>query len=200
MKRKNNAKGAGGIITLMGLIFLFIFPPVGFFILILGILISKIDIKGTQQHTSHHTLQRENQIYQTRQNTPSNKYSYTTSHTENEITQRRAKNYTGTVYLQTEDIASVIGLIRLSRKLAGIKNISLTLKIPAGTKFLNFQSDGSITINTHYPKEAISFIRKAYADNILKDITLKISLKHKEGQKVETLKEIAQNLYLAQVE
>ncbi|NOZ92967.1 hypothetical protein GM182_00080 [bacterium 3DAC] len=134
--------------------------------------------------------------YTDRQQTPQEEYTYTSSHTEAEARDRRKTAFSGILYLQTDNIGNAIGLMRLARKLAGIKKIVIEVSVDKGAEIMGVkEKDGHIRIKTTSVKDAIDFLRKAYAQWGLKGITLHIYLKKIDTPEVETLLEIAQSTY-----
>jgi hypothetical protein len=125
-------------------------------------------------------------------------YVYTTSHTESEARDRRKKAFIGIISQHTDNVGEAIGLLRLSRKLAGIKKVVIDVSVDKDAEIMGIrEKDGHIRVKTTSVKQAIDFLRKAYAQWGLKGITLHIYLKNTDTPKVETLLEIAKSTYRA---
>ncbi len=128
----------------------------------------------------------------------SKEYVYTVSHTENDARDRRTKTFTGIISQHTDNVGEAIGLLRLSHKLAGVKNVVIDVSVDKNAEIMGIrEKDGHIRVKTTSVKQAIAFLRRAYAQWGLKGITLHIYLKNTDTPKVETLLEIAKSTYRA---
>ncbi len=189
------------------LIFFFIiFPPFALLLLFIKLLAWGSEKKKgsttpthaervrVKEHLHKNTYKENIHITQDRGQT----YTYSTSHTEKEVKTRREQTFSGTIYLETEDIADAIGLIRITEKLAGIKKITIKATLNGDITVLGISSrNGTLMMNTTRGKKAITFIRKLYATDMLKNLSLSIEIEKKNSPHIDTLREIAENTYRA---
>ena len=128
-------------------------------------------------------------------------YTYTTSHTEAKIKETRTPPFQGTLYLDNIDIGGAIGLIKLANKLVGVKDITMQLMTGKGAVIMGIEANdaGILKFKVKSPSTAIKILRKACSEYDTTNVTGEIRLRHTKGNEVETLLEIAQDMYKAKI-
>ena len=187
------------------IIFFIVFPPFALLMLFIKILAGGSEKKkkatyGEKKHSSTYS-----QIYETektRKSQPATDkgkpYTYNTSHTENEVKSRRRGIFSGTIHLHTTDIGDAIGLIRITSKLAGIKKLTIQATLTGDITILGIHSKNKVfRAKTRSIKKAITFIRKLYASDMLKDLSVDIEIENRNSPHIDTLREIAEETYHA---
>jgi hypothetical protein len=226
MAKKKRSTGENLII--LSFILLFILPPVGILLLIIGIIWASAEAgKKKQPHIrdgkddntiSTYEVYTENTPIPTQEDKdsakseeygnsaePENKvseaYEYHTAHTGDDVRRKRENAFSGIITLNTKDIGEAIGLIRLCGKLAYIKNIHITGHVGEGVNIMNKVSrGGKIHITISSVKKAVTFIRKLYMEKTYGGLSLSIHLKHyKDEKNLPVLLEIAKDFYHATI-
>ncbi len=200
-------KSSSALFYIVLIIFFIIFPPLALLMLFIKILAGGSEkkkkttyetIKSTTYKDYKHIAKTE-KIGIPNHSTKSDKtYIYSTSHTENEVKSRRRGIFSGTIHLHTTDIGDAIGLIRITSKLAGIKKITIQATLTGDITILGIPSkDKVFRAKTRSIKKAITLIRKLYAADMLKALSMDIEIEKVGSPHIDTLREIAEETYHA---
>ncbi len=199
-------KSSSALFYIVLIIFFIIFPPFALLLLFIKLLAWGSEKKKgsttytpaersvVEEHLNKRIHKEKSHLTQDKGQT----YTYSTSHTEKEIKTRRGQTFSGIIHLETADIGEAIGLIRITEKLAGIKKITIKATLTGDITILGIPSKNKVfRAKTSGGKKAITLIRKLYATNMLKNISLSIEIKNKNSQYIDTLREIAEETYKA---